>query len=68
MNDRAHTPLAPEERTRDHSRISTALRRAVQGALLSHKQAGNPVAIWQDERVVWVPAEDIPVAPKHAEE
>ena len=62
MTDRPHSPLTPAERIHDVPRILLALRQAVQEALLSHKQAGNPVAIWQDQRVVWVPAEEIPVA------
>jgi hypothetical protein len=41
--------------------ITRALRQAVREALLSHKRAGNPVAVWQNERVVWVPADEIPV-------
>ena len=41
--------------------IEDVLRRAVQQALLAHKRAGNPIATWQDEHVVLVPPEDIPV-------
>ncbi len=33
---------------------------AVHEVLLQHKRAGYPVAVWRDERVVWVPPEDIP--------
>jgi hypothetical protein len=57
----SHTPLPPAERINDHSRILDALRQAVQEALLKHKRAGNPVAVWQNDQVVWVPAEQIPV-------
>lgn len=39
--------------------IEDVLRRAVYQALLAHKQAGNPIATWQDEHVVIVPPEDI---------
>jgi hypothetical protein len=28
---------------------------AVREALLQHKRAGNPVAVWRERRVVWVP-------------
>jgi len=41
--------------------IEDVLQRAVQQALLAHKRAGNPIATWQDEHVVLVPPEDIPV-------
>lgn len=36
-----------------------AFRRAVRDALLDHKRAGNPVAVWKDGRVVIVPPEEI---------
>jgi len=42
--------------------IENVLRRAVNQALLAHKRAGNPIATWQDEHVVIIPPEDIPVA------
>jgi hypothetical protein len=52
---------APAERIHDLPRILRALRQAVREALLDHKRAGNPVAIWKDGRVEWVQPEDIPV-------
>jgi hypothetical protein len=61
MTDNSNPFLPPAERINDHSRILDALRQAVREALLNHKRAGNPVAVWQNDRVVWVPAEDIPV-------
>jgi hypothetical protein len=42
--------------------IQAVLRRAVQHALLMHKRAGNPIAVWQDGKVVMIPPEEIPVA------
>jgi hypothetical protein len=42
--------------------IEDALRRAVQKALLRHKKLGNPIAVWEDSRVVWIPTEEIQVA------
>jgi len=38
-----------------------ALKRAVKEALLDHKLAGNPIAIWKNGRVVWISPEKIPV-------
>jgi hypothetical protein len=61
MTDKPNASLSPAERIKDHSRILDALRRAVREALLNHKRAGNSVAVWQNERVVWVPADEIPV-------
>lgn len=34
---------------------------AVREALLDHKRAGNPVAVWRDGKVVIVPPEEIAV-------
>jgi hypothetical protein len=51
---------SPAERVEDIPRILEALRLAVREALLRHKQAGNPVAVWRDGRVVWVRPEDLP--------
>lgn len=41
--------------------IDRALKRAVQEALLRHKQAGNPVVAWRAGKAVWIPPEEIPV-------
>ena len=55
------TDLSPAERVHDIPRILRALRDAVREALLDHKRAGNPVAIWKDGHVEWVQPENIPV-------
>ena len=39
--------------------IENALRIAVQKAILRHKKLGNPIAVWEDSRLVWIPAEEI---------
>jgi hypothetical protein len=44
----------------DTARIEAALRSAVRGALRDHKRAGNPIAVWRDGRVVWLPPAEIP--------
>lgn len=41
--------------------VEEILRRAVRQALLEHKRAGNPVAAWEDGKVVIIEAEDIPI-------
>ncbi len=53
-----------DELFRDGKDIDTALRNAVQQALLQHKKAGNPVAEWRDGKVVLIKAEDIVVEEK----
>jgi hypothetical protein len=49
----------PLERAEDLPRILKALTEAVREALLRHKRLGNPVAVWRDGRVVWLPPEEI---------
>lgn len=49
----------------DKEKITRALSRAVNEALLQHKKAGNPVASWKDGRIVWIQHEDIPVEEKN---
>jgi hypothetical protein len=53
--------IDPLERAEDLPRIMKAITVAVREALLRHKLLGNPVAVWQDERVVWIAPEDIRV-------
>jgi len=60
MTEPSDRDLSPAERANDIPRILRALRQAVREALLDHKRAGNPVAIWRDGRVVWIPPEEIP--------
>ena len=41
--------------------IDDALMRGVRRALAVHKRLGQPIVIWRDGKVVWVPADQIPV-------
>ena len=41
--------------------VEEVLRRAVRHALLMHKRAGNTVASWKDNQVIFIPAEEIHV-------
>ncbi|HWB10549.1 MAG TPA: hypothetical protein VG826_15070 [Pirellulales bacterium] len=41
--------------------VEAAVREAVRDALLMHKRLGNPVATWQDGKVVWIPPDQIPI-------
>ena len=67
MSDVPHTDLTPAERANDIPRILRALRAAVQDALRRHKQAGNPVAVWRNDRAEWIQPEDIPDQPEPIE-
>lgn len=48
--------------------IDNALREAVRDAVLRHKRSGNPIADWQDGKVVWIPADQIEVEMDSPEE
>lgn len=51
----------PFERIHDLDSMTKAFRKAIRLALLQHKRAGNPVAVWRDGAVAWIPASEIPV-------
>jgi hypothetical protein len=41
--------------------VEAAIRESVREALLMHKRLGLPVVTWQDGKVAWIPADQIPV-------
>jgi hypothetical protein len=41
--------------------IDEALKRAVRDAILRHKKAGVPLAIYRDGKTVWIKPEDLDV-------
>ncbi|HUG70315.1 MAG TPA: hypothetical protein VMM76_21370 [Pirellulaceae bacterium] len=43
--------------------VEAAIQQAVCDALREHKRAGNPVAGWENGRVIWVQPEQIQVEP-----
>lgn len=43
--------------------IENAAARASREALIAHKREGVPIAVWRENRVVWVPAEEIEIPP-----
>ena len=43
----------------DKGKIEAALRAGVRKALVLHKQAGNPVAVWRDGKVEWMDVEQL---------
>jgi hypothetical protein len=52
--------LTPIERTQDLPRILQALREAAEEAFRRHKLDGDPIAVWRNGRVEWIPPEEIP--------
>ena len=50
-----------DEIFKEGSLIDKALKKAVQEALVRHKQAGNPIVIWRDGKIIWLKPEEIPV-------
>jgi len=59
MSNSQHDPRSPAERVDDLPCILEAMRQSVREALLRHKRAGNPIAVWREGAVVWVPPEEI---------
>ena len=57
-----------DELLQDTRRLQEAMEASILAALHEHKAAGNPVAAWQDERVVWLDPQDIEVGPGAVEE
>ena len=51
MTDSAPSSLA--DRLDDTAAMAEAVGRAVVAAILAHAKAGNPVAAWENGRVVW---------------
>ncbi len=41
--------------------IEQSLREAVNLAVLKHQQLGLPMVVWQDGRVVWIPADELTI-------
>lgn len=41
--------------------MNAAMQDAVRDALLDHKRTGDPIVVWQDGKVVWIPAHQIVV-------
>jgi hypothetical protein len=44
----------------DADAVDAAVCESVREALLMHKRLGNPVVSWENGRVVWIPADQIP--------
>jgi hypothetical protein len=51
MSDPSAEPIA--EAMRSSARISEAMRRAAHDAMRQHALAGKPIAVWENNQVVW---------------
>ena len=61
MSEATDADRALNERVANIPRNLHEMGVAIREALLHHKRAGNPVAVWRNERVEWIQPEDIPV-------
>ncbi len=50
----------------DPIKITEVIQEGIQAALMKHKQAGNPICEWRDDKVHWIPPEKINVKRKKA--
>jgi hypothetical protein len=57
MNEQSTPSIA--ELFADDALVTAAIQRGAREAVSKHAQAGQPVAIWQDGKVVWIPAEEV---------
>ena len=60
MSSNNHPHESPVERLQDVPAILRALRQAAGQAMRRHREAGVPIATWQDGAVVWIAPEEIP--------
>jgi hypothetical protein len=48
----------------DTKRVTQIIQAGIRAALMKHKQAGNPICEWRDNKIVWIPPEEILVDKK----
>ncbi len=58
-NDRKIEPNTPNLLVKYRTAVNTAITKGVREALLKHKQAGNPVAVSRNGKVVIVQPDEI---------
>ena len=49
----------PEDLYVDPEKMNEAMARAARDAYRLHKQSGQPIVVWRDGKVVWIPPEEI---------
>ena len=42
-------------------KVEAAVQAAVREALAAHKRAGNPIAVWENGQVIWIPPDQIEI-------
>ncbi len=42
-------------------KVTEIIQTGIKAALIKHKQAGNPICEWRDNKVVWIPPEQITI-------
>ena len=50
----------------DDASVDRAVRRGVREAILEHRRDGDPIIVWQDGKVVEIPAEEIVIPDEEA--
>lgn len=48
----------------DTNKVTAIIQSGIRAALLKHKQAGNPICEWKNNKVVWIEPEKIPISKK----
>ena len=48
----------------DPKKVRDIIQSGIDAALLKHKQAGNPVCEWKNNKIIWIAPENIPVEKK----
>jgi hypothetical protein len=48
----------------DPEKVTRIIQSGIMDALLKHKQAGNQICEWRDNKVVWIPPEKIAINKK----
>lgn len=66
-NGYEHPALAPGF-WEDNEAVTRQIALAVANAVREHKEAGNPIAVWKDGKVVIVPPEEIVIPPVDEDE
>lgn len=55
------TEADAENSKRRAKAVEAAVRSAVRDALIDHKRSGDPIVVYQDGKIVWVPAAEIEI-------
>lgn len=65
---KADPPMDVETIFRETDLPERAMKKAVREALRRHKLLGNPIAVSEGGKVVWIPPEEIEVPPVEEDE